>query len=97
MAFLISGIIILVLKRRARRRGKALGNGNNGSGEVIMLEVGAGGQISRKGTSSGGDTLIDFKSLGQRNILNGRDGVEKGGEVGDLVAAHKNIHEEVYR
>lgn len=75
MAFLVFGIIILVLKRRARRR-------------------------ATKVTSSVGDTLSDFKSLGQRNILQYFEWKRRCGkrcEVGDLVAVHRNTHEEVYR
>lgn len=88
-----------MLKRRTKRRAKALGNKDNGSGEVIMLEVGAGGQISRKGTSSGGDTLGDFRSFGQHNAIKGEDDEnKKGAAVGDqLVKSRKDTYENVYR
>lgn len=98
MALLIFGVIILVLKRRTKQRAQALGNGNNASGEVIMLEVGAGGQISRKGTSSGGDVLGDFKSFGQRDVVDGRDGQDKEAAEGDQLAkSQKDAYRNVYR
>ncbi|RDI87946.1 hypothetical protein Vi05172_g1737 [Venturia inaequalis] len=98
MALLIFGVIILVLKRRTKQRAQALGNGNNASGEVIMLEVGAGGQISRKGTSSGGDVLGDFKSFGQRDVVDGRDGQDKETAEGDQLAkSQKDAYRNVYR
>lgn len=98
MALLIFGVIILVLKRRAKRRAKALRSANNGSGEVIMLEVGVGGQISRKGTSSGDDTLGGFMSFGQRDVVNGGDGKEKSDPVGDqMVESRRDTYENVYR
>ncbi|QDS77162.1 hypothetical protein FKW77_001646 [Venturia effusa] len=97
MALLIFGVIILVLKRRARRRLEALGAGSNASGEVIMLEVGAGGQISRKGTSCGGDALGDFKSFGRNGFGDGRDGVEMVGHADEDVTEYDNTRENVYR